>query len=114
MALTTKHKGAVEDEDTGVHIALIVKLDEVAITTGDEDDDDPLFDPKAKLYRFDKDGTSVESRVLIPETTFVCVESRVLIPEMTVWDTLVYLSDTLVILRAFAISPLGLRGSIRG
>ncbi|PWA85299.1 auxin-responsive GH3 family protein [Artemisia annua] len=53
----------------------------------------------------------VESRVLIPETTFVGVESRVLIPEMTfvgvkyrvlipetiVWDTLVYLSDTLVI-----------------
>ncbi|GKD59509.1 hypothetical protein Tco_1297018, partial [Tanacetum coccineum] len=40
----------------------------------------------------------VESRVLIPETTFVGVESRVLIPETTVWDTLVYPSDTLVIL----------------
>ncbi|GJT74637.1 Ran-binding protein 1 homolog b-like protein [Tanacetum coccineum] len=74
MASTTEHKGAVEDEDTGAHIALIVKLDEVAVTTGDEDDDDPLFDPKAKLYRFDKDGT----------------------------------------IRAFEISPLGLRGSIRG
>ncbi|GKE35637.1 Ran-binding protein 1 homolog b-like protein, partial [Tanacetum coccineum] len=57
MASTTEHKGAVEDEDTGAHIAPIVKLDEVAVTTGDEDDDDPLFDPKAKLYRFDKDGT---------------------------------------------------------
>ncbi|GJS11985.1 hypothetical protein Tco_0368781 [Tanacetum coccineum] len=56
----------------------------------------------------------VESRVLIPETTFVGVESRVLIPETTVWDTLVYPSDTLVIFRAFAISPLGLRESIRG
>ncbi|GJR58857.1 hypothetical protein Tco_1501019 [Tanacetum coccineum] len=56
----------------------------------------------------------VESRVLIPETTFVGVESRVLIPETTVWDTLVYPWDTLVILRAFAISPLGLWGSIRG
>ncbi|GJW48912.1 hypothetical protein Tco_0080558 [Tanacetum coccineum] len=55
----------------------------------------------------------VESRVLIPETTFVGVESRVLILETTVWDTLVYPSDTLVILRAFAISPLGLRGNIR-
>ncbi|GJW75396.1 Ran-binding protein 1 homolog b-like protein [Tanacetum coccineum] len=131
MASTTEHKGAVEDEDTGAHITPIVKLDEVAVTTGDEDDDDPLFDPKAKLYRFDKDGTSgsnygldlvlipettfvgvesrvlipettfvgVESRVLIPETTFVGVESRVLIPETTVWDTLVYPSDTLVILR---------------
>ncbi|GKE55673.1 hypothetical protein Tco_1494858, partial [Tanacetum coccineum] len=40
----------------------------------------------------------VESRVLIPETTFVGVESRVLIPETTVCDTLVYPSDTLVIL----------------
>ncbi|GJX43767.1 hypothetical protein Tco_0260443 [Tanacetum coccineum] len=39
----------------------------------------------------------VESRVLIPETTFVGAESRVLILEMTVWDTLVYPSDTLVI-----------------
>ncbi|GKE19016.1 hypothetical protein Tco_1426593, partial [Tanacetum coccineum] len=56
----------------------------------------------------------VESRVLIPKTTFVGVESRVLIPETTVWDTLVYPSDTLVILRAFAILPLGLQGSIRG
>ncbi|GJX87437.1 Ran-binding protein 1 homolog b [Tanacetum coccineum] len=74
MASTTEHKGAVEDEDTGAHIAPIVKLDEAAVTTGDEDDDDPLFDPKAKLYRFDKDRT----------------------------------------IRAFAISPLGLRGSIRG
>lgn len=39
----------------------------------------------------------VESRVLIPEMTFVGVESMVLILEMTVWDTLVYPSDTLVI-----------------
>ncbi|GJU10271.1 Ran-binding protein 1 homolog b-like protein [Tanacetum coccineum] len=105
MASTTEHKGAVKDEDTGAHIAPIVKLDEVAVTTGEEHDDDPLFDPKAKLYRFDKDEPveatrgwiCVESRVLIPETTFVGVESRVLIPETTVWDTLVYPSDTLVI-----------------
>ncbi|GJT03765.1 hypothetical protein Tco_0838227 [Tanacetum coccineum] len=40
---------------------------------------------------------SVESKVLIPETTFVGVESRVFILETTVWDTLVYPSDTLVI-----------------
>ncbi|GJV15773.1 receptor like protein kinase S.2-like protein [Tanacetum coccineum] len=40
----------------------------------------------------------VESRVLIPETTFVGVESMVLILETNVWDTLVYPSDTLVIL----------------
>ncbi|GJW54812.1 reverse transcriptase zinc-binding domain-containing protein [Tanacetum coccineum] len=39
----------------------------------------------------------VESRVVIPKTTFVGVESKVLIPETTVWNTLVYLSDTLVI-----------------
>ncbi|GKA46208.1 UDP-glycosyltransferase 92A1-like protein [Tanacetum coccineum] len=36
-------------------------------------------------------------KVLIPETTFVGVESRVLILETTVWDTLIYPSDTLVI-----------------
>ncbi|GJT14239.1 hypothetical protein Tco_0861281 [Tanacetum coccineum] len=53
-------------------------LTEVVVTTGD---DDPLFDPKAKLYRFDKDGTSGLDLILIPETTFVGVESRVLIPE---------------------------------
>ncbi|GJW75395.1 hypothetical protein Tco_0134765 [Tanacetum coccineum] len=67
MASTTEHKGAVEDEDTGAHIAPIVKLDEVCCL------------------------------VLISKTTFVGVESRVLIPETTVWDTLVYPSDTLVI-----------------
>ncbi|GJT39874.1 hypothetical protein Tco_0939739 [Tanacetum coccineum] len=42
-------------------------------------------------------GDDSESWVLISETTFVGVESRVLIPETTVWDTLVYPSDTLVI-----------------
>ncbi|GKA06475.1 protein-ribulosamine 3-kinase, chloroplastic [Tanacetum coccineum] len=47
----------------------------------------------------------VESRVLIPETTFVGVESRVLIPETTVWDTLVYPSDTLVILATVSMDP---------
>ncbi|GJX99039.1 Ran-binding protein 1 homolog b-like protein [Tanacetum coccineum] len=57
MASTTERKGAVEDEDTRAHIAPIVKLDEVTVTTGDEDDDGPFFDLKAKLYRFDKDGT---------------------------------------------------------
>ncbi|GKC42621.1 hypothetical protein Tco_1060343 [Tanacetum coccineum] len=48
----------------------------------------------------------VESRVLNPETTFVGVESRVLIPETTVWDTLVYPSDTLLYRRVslFTIS----------
>ncbi|GKB16120.1 hypothetical protein Tco_0850043 [Tanacetum coccineum] len=71
-----------------------------------------LFETKAKGR---SDGKAKEKiLVLIPETTFVGVESRVLIPETTVWDTLVYPSDTLVILRAFAISPLVLRGSIRG
>ncbi|GKA70556.1 hypothetical protein Tco_0776695 [Tanacetum coccineum] len=78
-----------------------------------------LFETKAKgrsdgkakekilVLILEKTFVDVESRVLIPETTFVGVEFRVLIPETTVWDTL-------VILRAFAISPLGLRGSIRG
>ncbi|GJX30878.1 Ran-binding protein 1 homolog b-like protein [Tanacetum coccineum] len=74
MASTTEHKGAVEDEDTGAHIAPIVKLDEVAVTTGDEDDDDPLFDPKAKLYRFDKDGTMRTKNIFIFLTTYMMVD----------------------------------------
>ncbi|GJW94284.1 hypothetical protein Tco_0173956 [Tanacetum coccineum] len=49
----------------------------------------------------------VESRVFIPETTFVGVKSRVLIPEMTVWDTLVYPSDTLSELSRFRRSDCG-------
>ncbi|GKE54970.1 hypothetical protein Tco_1490126 [Tanacetum coccineum] len=66
-----------------------------------------LFETKAKGR---SDGKAKEKiLVLIPETTFVGVESRVLILETTVWDTLVYPSDTLVILRAFAISPLEAR-----
>nr|GFA45753.1 pleckstrin homology (PH) domain superfamily protein [Tanacetum cinerariifolium] len=31
--------GSVEDEDTGAQIAPIVKLEEVAVTTGEEDED---------------------------------------------------------------------------
>jgi len=51
----------VEDEDTGAQIAPIVKLEEVAVTTGEEDED-PLLDLKAKLYRFDKDGNQWKER----------------------------------------------------
>ncbi|CAK7343858.1 unnamed protein product [Dovyalis caffra] len=54
--------GAVaEDEDTGAQVAPIVKLEEVAVTTGEEDEDS-LLDLKAKLYRFDKEGNQWKER----------------------------------------------------
>ncbi|TVU47406.1 hypothetical protein EJB05_07006 [Eragrostis curvula] len=52
---------AAEDEDTGAQVAPIVKLEEVAVTTGEEDED-VLLDMKAKLYRFDKDGNQWKER----------------------------------------------------
>ncbi|XP_021891053.1 ran-binding protein 1 homolog b-like [Carica papaya] len=50
-----------EDEDTGAQVAPIVKLEEVAVTTGEEEED-PILDLKAKLYRFDKDGNQWKER----------------------------------------------------
>ncbi|ONL96965.1 Ran-binding protein 1 homolog a [Zea mays] len=52
---------AGEDEDTGAQVAPIVKLEEVAVTTGEEDED-ALLDMKAKLYRFDKEGNQWKER----------------------------------------------------
>ncbi|TKY51459.1 Ran-binding protein 1-like b [Spatholobus suberectus] len=83
---------AGEDEDTGAQVAPIVKLEEVAVTTGEEDED-PILDlyalissffftfrfygfatdrrgwywiladrRKSKLYRFDKDGNQWKER----------------------------------------------------
>ncbi|KAK7277382.1 hypothetical protein RIF29_18533 [Crotalaria pallida] len=52
---------AGEDEDTGAQVAPIVKLEEVAVSTGEEDED-PILDLKAKLYRFDKDGNQWKER----------------------------------------------------
>ncbi|XP_020102322.1 ran-binding protein 1 homolog b-like [Ananas comosus] len=50
-----------EDEDTGAEVAPIVKLEEVAVTTGEEEED-VLLDLKAKLYRFDKEGSQWKER----------------------------------------------------
>ncbi|KAJ6865319.1 hypothetical protein NC651_035791 [Populus alba x Populus x berolinensis] len=50
-----------EDEDTGAQVAPIVKLEEVAVTTGEEDED-AILDLKAKLYRFDKEGNQWKER----------------------------------------------------
>ncbi|XVF76848.1 hypothetical protein PTKIN_Ptkin13bG0300000 [Pterospermum kingtungense] len=52
---------AAEDEDTGAQVAPIIKLEEVAVTTGEEDED-PILDLKAKLYRFDKEGNQWKER----------------------------------------------------
>ncbi|KAG9459043.1 hypothetical protein H6P81_003551 [Aristolochia fimbriata] len=50
-----------EDEDTGAQVAPIVRLEEVAVTTGEEEED-VLLDLKAKLYRFDKEGNQWKER----------------------------------------------------
>ncbi|XP_011003909.1 PREDICTED: ran-binding protein 1 homolog a-like [Populus euphratica] len=52
---------AGEDEDTGAQVAPIIKLEEVAVSTGEEDEDS-ILDLKAKLYRFDKDGNQWKER----------------------------------------------------
>ncbi|XP_022964941.1 ran-binding protein 1 homolog a-like [Cucurbita moschata] len=52
---------AAEDEDTGAQVAPIVKLEEVAVTTGEENED-AILDLKSKLYRFDKDGNQWKER----------------------------------------------------
>ncbi|KAK4780232.1 hypothetical protein SAY87_016338 [Trapa incisa] len=52
---------AGDDEDTGAQVAPIIKLEEVAVTTGEEDED-AILDLKAKLYRFDKDGNQWKER----------------------------------------------------
>ncbi|XP_006294814.2 ran-binding protein 1 homolog b [Capsella rubella] len=56
-----EESGANEDEDTGAQVAPIVRLEEVAVTTGEEDED-TLLDLKSKLYRFDKDGSQWKER----------------------------------------------------
>ncbi|KEH43635.1 Ran-binding protein 2, Ran-binding domain protein [Medicago truncatula] len=50
-----------DDEDTGAQVAPIVQLQEVAVTTGEEDEES-ILDLKSKLYRFDKDGNQWKER----------------------------------------------------
>jgi Ran-binding protein 1 len=50
-----------DDEDTGAQIAPIIKLEEVAVSTGEENEE-ALLDIKVKLYRFDKDGNQWKER----------------------------------------------------
>ncbi|KAK4741801.1 hypothetical protein SAY87_025389 [Trapa incisa] len=56
-----EEEAAPEDEDTGAHVAPIIKLEEVAVTTGEEEED-AILDLKSKLYRFDKDGSQWKER----------------------------------------------------
>eukprot|EP00249_Psilotum_nudum_P034346 c53299_g1_i1 orf=235-888(-) len=55
------NKGAVEEEDTGAHVVPIVKLEEVTVSTGEENED-TLLEMKAKLYRFDKESNQWKER----------------------------------------------------
>ncbi|XP_015874596.1 ran-binding protein 1 homolog a [Ziziphus jujuba] len=52
---------AGEEEDTGAQVAPIVRLEEVAVSTGEENEE-AILDLKAKLYRFDKDGNQWKER----------------------------------------------------
>ncbi|XP_058750054.1 ran-binding protein 1 homolog b-like [Vicia villosa] len=52
---------AGDDEDTGAQVAPIVRLEEVAVSTGEEEEE-VILDLKAKLYRFDKDGNQWKER----------------------------------------------------
>ncbi|GMI81889.1 RAN binding protein 1 [Hibiscus trionum] len=52
---------AADDEDTGAQVAPIVKLEEVAVSTGEENED-AILDLKSKLYRFDKEGNQWKER----------------------------------------------------
>ncbi|XP_057776187.1 ran-binding protein 1 homolog c-like [Salvia miltiorrhiza] len=54
-------KPAADDEDTGAQVAPIVQLQEVAVTTGEENED-VLLELKSKLYRFDRDGNQWKER----------------------------------------------------
>ncbi|KAH6831103.1 RAN binding protein 1 [Perilla frutescens var. hirtella] len=54
-------KPAAEDEDTGAQVAPIVQLQEVAVSTGEENED-VLLELKSKLYRFDKEGNQWKER----------------------------------------------------
>ncbi|KAL2525658.1 Ran-binding protein 1c [Abeliophyllum distichum] len=52
---------ATEDENTVAEVAPITELQEVAVTTGEENED-VLLDLKSKLYRFDKEGNQWKER----------------------------------------------------
>ncbi|KAI3450289.1 hypothetical protein Pfo_006954 [Paulownia fortunei] len=56
-----EEEAAPEDEDTGAQVAPIVKLEVVAVTTGEEDEE-AILDLKSKLYRFDKEGNQWKER----------------------------------------------------
>ncbi|KAK9131270.1 hypothetical protein Sjap_011757 [Stephania japonica] len=58
---TVAAAAAGDEEDTGAQFAPIVKLEEVSVTTGEEDEE-VLLDLKAKLYRFDKEGNQWKER----------------------------------------------------
>ncbi|KAG6761182.1 hypothetical protein POTOM_034382 [Populus tomentosa] len=77
---------AGEDEDTGAQVAPIVKLEEVAVSTGEEDED-AILDLKSKLYRFDKDGNQWKERGAGTVKLLKHKESgKVLLPTMSVQE----------------------------
>ncbi|EFJ35962.1 hypothetical protein SELMODRAFT_165523 [Selaginella moellendorffii] len=92
--------GAGEEEDTGAQIAPIVRLEEVAVKTGEENEE-VLLDMKARLYRYDqvwkergtgvikilKDKETNKTRVLMRQnkTLKICA-NHYLVPGMTLQE----------------------------
>ncbi|KAJ1390997.1 S-adenosyl-L-homocysteine hydrolase, NAD binding domain [Sesbania bispinosa] len=73
-----------EDEDTGiVQVTLIIRLEEVTLSTGEEDDE-PTLDLKTKLHRFDKDENHwKEQRV---GTSYMQSLSNVIVGNYIAWQ----------------------------
>ncbi|PIM97665.1 Ran-binding protein RANBP1 [Handroanthus impetiginosus] len=56
-----EQEAAPEDEDIGAQVATIVRLQEVAVVTGEEDEE-AILDQNSKLYRFDKEENRWKER----------------------------------------------------
>ncbi|KAL5062222.1 hypothetical protein RYX36_023959 [Vicia faba] len=50
-----------DDEGTRAQVVLIVRLEEVVVSIGEEEEE-AILDLKAKLYRFDKEGNQWKER----------------------------------------------------
>ncbi|KAL5069160.1 hypothetical protein RYX36_020047 [Vicia faba] len=66
MSTSTDHREEEDvpvgdDEDTGAQVVPIVRLEEVVVSTGEEEEE-AILDLKAELYRFDKEGNQWKER----------------------------------------------------
>ncbi|KAL5069159.1 hypothetical protein RYX36_020046 [Vicia faba] len=66
MSINTDHRKEEDvpvgdDKDTGAQVIPIVRLEEVAVSTGEEEEE-TILDLKAKMYHFDKVGNRWKER----------------------------------------------------